>query len=178
MSARSLVFFKLFLFSSLILLTFGNHHNTEELFAELDRIHEQCPDITHIYDLPLKTSENRPLRVIVFSDKPKHHEVLEPEFKYVANMHGNEVTGRELLLHLADYLCQEYKKGNEHIKNLIDNTRIHLMPSMNPGRHENLVRISFQFCLNLDGWEIAVRKAWNDTKPGKFKDIATMLLVC
>jgi carboxypeptidase E len=27
----------------------------------------------------------------------------------------------------------------------------------------------------LDGWEIAVRNAWNTTKPGEFKDIATML---
>jgi hypothetical protein len=29
----------------------------------------------------------------------------------------------------------------------------------------------------LDGWEIAVRNAWNTTKPGEFKDIATMLKV-
>ena len=113
---------------------FENHHNTEEMLAVLDRIQMQCPDITYLYDLPLKSYENRPLRVIVFSDNPKEHEVLEPEFKYVANMHGNEVVGRELLLRLANYLCQEYRNGNERIINLIHNTRIHLMPSMNPGK--------------------------------------------
>jgi len=118
-------------------IEYDNHHNTKEMFAVLDRVHATCPDITYIYDLPLKSTQNRPLRVIVFSDHPKKHELLEPEFKYVGNMHGNEVVGRELLLRFADYLCLEYNNGNEEIKNFINNTRIHLMPSMNPGKRNH-----------------------------------------
>ena len=66
----------------------------------------------------------------------------EPEFKYVANMHGNEVVGRELVLTLMVYMCQQWRNGDPVIVRLIERTRIHLMPSMNP-----------------DGWEMAANHA-------------------
>lgn len=69
------------------------------------------------------------------------HSAGEPEFRYVAGMHGNEVLGRELVLNLMQYMCQEYKRENQRIVHLIKETRIHLLPSMNP-----------------DGYEIAYKK--------------------
>merc|ERR1712038_656767 len=108
------------------------HHNNTEMAEVLQQIHNRCPDITRLYTLSETSVNGVPLYVLEFTDRPGKHELMGPEMKFIANMHGNEVLGRELLLHLADYLCGEYLSGNEEIKKMVDNTRIHLMPSMNP----------------------------------------------
>ena len=46
-------------------------------------------------------------------------------------MHGNEVVGRVLLLNLIEVLCKNYGE-NRWLTSLVDSTRIHIMPTMNP----------------------------------------------
>ncbi|KAJ8977281.1 hypothetical protein NQ317_015566 [Molorchus minor] len=126
------------------------HHNNTELLRVLQDVTRKCSNISRIYTLSENSVLGIPLYVIEFSAKPGHHEILKPEFKYVANMHGNEVLGRELLLKLADYLCDKYLEGDWRIKDLIEMTRIHLMPSMNP-----------------DGWQLATDTGGQDYLVGR-----------
>ncbi|XP_076027482.1 carboxypeptidase D [Genypterus blacodes] len=110
------------------------HHNYADMELFLRMYSSKFPSITHLYSVG-RSVEGRELYVMVVSDTPREHEHGEPEFKYVGNMHGNEVVGRELLLNLIEYLCRNYGTDPE-VTHLVNNTRIHIMPSMNPDGYE------------------------------------------
>lgn len=54
-----------------------------------------------------------------------------PEFKYVANMHGDEIMGRELMIRLIADLAENYGKDSR-ITQILDQYQVYIMPSMNP----------------------------------------------
>lgn len=112
-----------------------NYHNYYELTKFLYNICKDYPNLVRIYSVG-KSVQGRELWVALVTKNPyKDDELLKPNVKYVANMHGNEPVGRELLLHLLVHLVNSYS-SDEEVKFLLDNTRVHLMPSMNPDGFE------------------------------------------
>ncbi|XP_049879390.1 carboxypeptidase D isoform X2 [Pectinophora gossypiella] len=111
------------------------HHNFTMMESFLKEVHEDYPNITVLTSIG-KSVEGRDLYVLEVTNNPGKHIPGKPEFKYVANMHGNEVVGRELLLLLAKYLCEQYQAGDQRVQRILNTTRIHLLPSMNPDGYE------------------------------------------
>eukprot|EP00794_Sanderia_malayensis_P008135 gene8135-9005_t len=110
------------------------HHNYEQLTWFMKYFAEQYPEITRLYSIGT-SAQNRQLWVMEISDNPGRHEPGEPEAKYIGNIHGNEVKGREVLLQLIKYLCEKYGR-NDKVTALVNSTRIHILPSMNPDGYE------------------------------------------
>ncbi|XP_078449033.1 carboxypeptidase N catalytic chain-like [Lampetra fluviatilis] len=111
------------------------HHDYEAMVRALRAVASRCPDVSRLYSIG-QSAQGRHLYAMEMSDNPGTHEVGEPEFKYVGNMHGNEALGRELLLHLLHHLCSEHRRGAARVQRLLRSTRIHVLPTMNPDGYE------------------------------------------
>ena len=103
----------------------------------LKKIAKKYPKILSLFSIG-KSVEGRDLYVIKISDNVEIDEV-EPEVKYISSMHGNEIVGRELTLNFIEELAQKYGSDPE-ITDLINNTEIYIMPSMNPDGSEKQSR--------------------------------------
>ncbi|MBT3584918.1 MAG: DUF2817 domain-containing protein [Halobacteriovoraceae bacterium] len=96
----------------------------------LKKLASENPNILSLSSLG-KSVEKNPIWMVKISDNASIDEV-EPEVKYIANMHGNEIVGRELMLLLIEELIEKYKSGDATIRELVNNTEIFIVPTMNP----------------------------------------------
>ena len=88
---------------------FRSYHNYDEMTDFLTNINSQYPDITSLESIG-QSVQGRELWVMQITDNPNVDEP-EPEFKYIANMHGDETVGRELSLYLIEWLVEGYENN-------------------------------------------------------------------
>lgn len=98
------------------------------------------PNLIHLTEIG-KSLESRPLVfALVTGPANAGKQVAErPEFKYIANMHGDEIVGRELMVRLIEDLASQYGKDGR-VTNLLNSVRIYILPSMNPDGAAHQVR--------------------------------------
>ncbi|KAK0170480.1 hypothetical protein PV327_011407, partial [Microctonus hyperodae] len=75
------------------------YHNYEQMTEFLKTTSLLFQNFTYLYSIG-QSVEERELWVMVVSSSPYDHIVGKPDVKYVANIHGDEAVGRELMLHL------------------------------------------------------------------------------
>lgn len=110
------------------------YHNYDEMLGQLVYYHQKYKNLTHLYRIQsLSANETRKKLpyAFVISKNPASHELLKPEFKFSANSVSDQWIGKELLLLLIKHLLESYGK-NKTITELVDTTRIHIVPSLDP----------------------------------------------
>lgn len=111
------------------------YHDYNEMTDLLKNVSARFPDLVRLYSIGTSVEGRQLWVVLVSKDVRNTNTLMKPNVKLIANMHGNEAVGRELLLQLLVYLVNSYSRNNS-VRELIDNTYIHLMPSMNPDGFE------------------------------------------
>jgi len=114
---------------------YEGYHNYEALTAELQRLVTEYPNLLELKSAG-KSVEGRELWYVILSDRDSEP---EPKFLYIANMHGDETVGRELMIYLSRLLLEQYQ-NHPRIANLLDHAQIFIMPSMNPDGFERGTR--------------------------------------
>lgn len=106
------------------------YYDHDEMTAFLKETSERYPGFTKLYSIG-RSVEGRDLWVLLVTKDPDNEILLKPNVKYVANMHGDEAVGRQMMVYLISHLLTQYNL-DPYVRHLVDNTRIHIMPSMNP----------------------------------------------
>ncbi|XP_019258650.1 PREDICTED: carboxypeptidase SOL1 isoform X1 [Nicotiana attenuata] len=106
-----------------------DYMSNSDLENAIMSLNRRCSKISRVYSIG-KSVLGVPLWVMEISDKPGKEEA-EPAFKYIGNVHGDEPVGRELLILLANWLCDNYMK-DPLATLIVDNVHLHILPSMNP----------------------------------------------
>jgi len=106
----------------------AGYHTYQEITDTLTIWSQQFSNIAELHSIG-KTVQGRDMWIMKISDNVSNEEV-EPEFKYISTMHGDEVVGKEMLIELIRLLLFEYG-SNQRITDLVNNTEIWIMPNMN-----------------------------------------------
>ncbi len=111
----------------------GVYHGYASMVSELQAYAEANPEITRLVNIGTSVRD-RAIYALLITDNPDVQED-EPEFKYIANIHGNEVVGLEMCLYLIDLLLGKYgdtDSEGQRITNLVNESEIWIVPTMNP----------------------------------------------
>ena len=105
------------------------HHQTEleQLLKEWSKTYSE---ITELFSVGQSRRGNE-LWVMRITSPLKTPQELKPKFKWIANMHGDETIGREMMIALIYYLLFNFK-ADSRVNRLLSTTDIYIMPSMNP----------------------------------------------
>ena len=113
--------------------------SNSELLLLFQQMSEKCSDIMSFHSLGFST-EGREMPALIISEDPLIYDRNTITIALMANMHGNEATGREILLRFAESICSSYL--SEEDLTVLDDLRIIIAPTLNPIPGESLPDVS------------------------------------
>lgn len=114
--------------------------NYADIGPDLLAYETDYPDLCERHDLGL-SYQGRHLWAMRITDNVDVEED-EPEFKYIATMHGDEIVGTKMCMNLIDYILTNYATDPE-IETLVDEVDLWIVPLMNPDGYDRSPRTRY-----------------------------------
>lgn len=97
----------------------------------------RCGHMARMFTLG-KSKEGRPMWALELSNNAGSIEA-KPNARLVGNMHGDEPASRQLLMGLAEWLCQ-YRTTDDRAAQIVNDMHLYIVPSVNPDGFEHKLR--------------------------------------
>ena len=109
----------------------NKYHSYAQVQSEFSQYEIMYPNLAKLHSIGQSALGKELFVLQISKDVEKPRKLGKPMFKWVANMHGNEAVGRQMVMFMAKYLLVNYGKDSR-VTGLVDTTDLWLMPSMNP----------------------------------------------
>lgn len=118
----------------------GKYPSAEESTQSVKDLAAKYPSLISLIEIG-KSKEGRSLTVARITAPSGQGAPLNlrPEFKYIANMHGDEIVGREMMVKLIADLASTYGK-DIRITQILNSTQVYILNSMNPDGATHRIR--------------------------------------
>lgn len=77
----------------------------------------------------------KPIYSLVMTENPTLIQ-RKPHIGLIGSLQGTDITGKELLLKLIEYLCSAYEQKEDRITKLLQTTAVHILPAVDVDRFE------------------------------------------
>ena len=106
------------------------YRDNSDLQRQLERLSEVRPEVAQLFSLGQSVRGEKISGLRLTAEATRDRRLLTPMVWLVANMHGNEVVGREVLTHLATLLTMV--EDDPRLERILNTTEVHIVPSLNP----------------------------------------------
>eukprot|EP00656_Telonema_subtile_P010317 TRINITY_DN14950_c0_g1_i1.p1 TRINITY_DN14950_c0_g1~~TRINITY_DN14950_c0_g1_i1.p1 ORF type:complete len:495 (+),score=134.03 TRINITY_DN14950_c0_g1_i1:194-1678(+) len=112
------------------------YHHPDDLKSEFDKLASRYPDVAQVVDLTKQlkaptTVNGKSIFALKVSDNVQKDED-QPNALIVSNHHARELITPELTLRAAQSLLEEYHKGDDQAKGIVNGNQVYFVWTMNP----------------------------------------------
>ncbi len=112
----------------------GGFYTLTEVYAQLDSMRQNYPNLITAKTSIGNTVENRPMYMVKISDNPDIDE-QEPEVLYTALIHAREPQSMMQMIYFMYYLLENYNT-DPSVQYLVNNREMYFIPVLNPDGYE------------------------------------------